>query len=691
MGAGAQGDQPGEEEPPLPRRVPLAPHLRIGEVRRGTRPGTRYVRVTSTENRPFRRTGALRWEATLAAQRPRSWPGRQWAAARRVLFGLPLPTSSAAHERLSKVAALAVFSSDALSSSAYATEEILLALLLAGTRHLDVSLPIAIAIAALLIIVVVSYQQTIRAYPMGGGAYSVVSDNLGVWPGLVAAASLLTDYILTVAVSISAGVLAVVSAVPDLADYDVELALAFVTLMTVVNLRGVREAGAIFAAPAYLFVAAFGSMLIVGTLRLAFGDAEGSLTESAPPTATVEAGQAFTIFLVLRAFSSGAVALTGTEAIANGVQAFKPPEAHNAAVTMRWMGAILGVFFVGSAFLAVRFGVVPVEGESVVSQVGRIAFGGENVAYYFLQATTALILVLAANTAFNDFPRLGSILARDGFMPHQFAFRGDRLAFSNGILVLAGVAGALLVAFQADTHRLIPLYAIGVFVSFTLSQTGMVVHWRKTREPGWRRSIAINGFGAVATGVVALIVASTKFTHGAWIILILIPAFVLALRQIHQHYQNVRFAMTLDELHPAPTISLPPDRQVVVPVSEPNQSTARAMAYARGISSNVTAVHVSTEEGEDLREFDLAWQRQFPDVPLVILESPYRSFQEPFLAFIDTLSIPANVPLTVVVPEFEPKRWWQNYLHNQTGSHLIRALRSRPNTVIVDVVEQIER
>ncbi len=660
-------------------------------MRQGAKPGTRYVRVAAAEERPLRRTGALRWEATLVAEKPRSRLGRGWAATRRFLFGQPLASSRAIHERLGKAKALAVFASDALSSSAYATEEILLVLVLAGTAHLDVALPIAAAIAILLITVVISYQQTIRAYPHGGGSYSVSSDNLGMWPGLVAAASLLTDYILTVAVSISAGVLAIISAVPELASARVELALGALAFIALGNLRGIRESGSIFAAPAYLFMFGFAGMIAVGVLRLAFGDVPGSLTQSTPPREVAEVTQAFTLFLILRAFSSGAVALTGVEAVANGVQAFKPPEARNAAITMRWMGGILGVFFVGSAFLAVRFGAVPIEGESVISQIGRTAFGGENAAYYYLQATTALILVLAANTAYADFPRLASILARDGFMPHQFAFRGDRLAFSNGIIVLTVIVGALLVIFEADTHKLIPLYAIGVFISFTLSQTGMVVHWRKLRESGWRRSMLINGLGAVATGIVTLIVAFTKFTHGAWVVLILIPAFVFVLYQIRRYYQNVREELAVADGALSTVMSLPPDRPVIVPVGEYNRAVARALAYARAISTNVTAVHVATDEEEDVAAVEERWQLHVPDVPLVILESPYRSFQAPFMAFIDSLVIPDNVPLTIVVPEFVPARWWQLFLHNQTALRLLGALRSRPNTVVVDVTHQIGR
>jgi amino acid transporter len=388
-----------EAEPPPDTR--LAPDLKVGEVRRGAKPGTRYVRVTRAAERPFLRTGAARWRATLVAERPHSRLGRLLFDVRHLVFGDPLATSRGIEERLSKVKALAIFSSDALSSSAYATEEILLALILAGSVALYLSLPVAIAIVVLLIVVVLSYRQTVRAYPRGGGTYSVANENLGRWPGLVAAAALLTDYVLTVAVSISAGGLAVISAVPALEPYRVEMAVAAVAVMAAVNLRGLREAGTAFAIPTYLFILGFAGMLVAGLWRLAFGGGEATLATSAPPHETVAAVQLLTPFLLMRAFASGSTALTGVEAIANGVQAFKPPESRNASTTLALMALILGIFFVGATFLAVRFGIVPNEDESVISQIGRAAFGGTNVAYYYLQGTTALILVLAANTAFN--------------------------------------------------------------------------------------------------------------------------------------------------------------------------------------------------------------------------------------------------------------------------------------------------
>lgn len=680
---------PDNVEPETTPAGRLAPDLKIGEVRRGAKPGTRYVRVTRASERPFQRVGATRWRATLAAELPTSAVGRAFANARHLVFGAPMATSLAIEERLSKVKALAVFSSDALSSSAYATEEILLALVLAGTGSLGIALPVALVIAVLLGVVILSFRQTVRAYPRGGGAYSVASDNLGYWAGLVCAAALLVDYVLTVAVSISAGALAIISAIPTMAPYRLEMAVAAVVLVTAGNLRGIREAGNLFAIPTYLFIAGFGGMIVVGLVRLAMGDGPATLTMSAPPREHVEALQGLTLILVLRAFASGSAALTGVEAIADGVQAFRPPEARNAATTLAVMGAILTTFFIGATFLTVRFGIVPSHSESVISQIGRVAFGGENAAYYYLQATTAMILVLAANTAFSGFPMLASILAKDEIVPRQFAFRGDRLAYSNGILVLAVFAVVLLILFQADTHRLIPLYAIGVFLAFTIAQYGMVRRWQRIREAGWRYAATINGTGALLTGVAAVITAVAKFTTGAWVVLLLLPVLVLLLHAVHQHYALARTQLHLEDSGPALSLALPPDRPVIVPVSEVNLATARALTYAKALSTNVTALHVVTEEGEDTTALEEYWHSRYPETQLIVLDSPYRSFQAPFMAYIDALSIPEGVPLTVVLPEFVPKHWWQRFLHNRTANRLRDALYHRRNTVVISVTQQL--
>ncbi len=683
----AAGEAGGEAAAPPDTR--LAPDLKVGEVRRGAKPGTRYVRVTRAAERPFLRTGAARWRATLVAERPRSRLGLLLFQARHLVFGDPLATSRGIDERLSKVKALAVFSSDALSSSAYATEEILLALILAGTMSLYFSMPVAIAITVLLVVVVFSYRQTVRAYPHGGGTYSVARENLGRWAGLVGAAALLTDYVLTVAVSISAGGLAIISAFPSVEPYRVEMAVAAVLVMAAINLRGLKEAGTAFAVPTYLFILGFAGMLVAGLVRLAFGGGDATIAASAPPREAVAAVQVLTPFLLMRAFASGSTALTGVEAIANGVQAFKPPESRNASTTLALMALILGIFFVGATFLAVRFGIVPNENESVISQIGRTAFGGTNAAYYYLQATTALILILAANTAFNGFPMLGSILARDEFLPRQFAFRGDRLAYSKGIVVLSLIAVGLLIVFNADTHRLIPLYAIGVFLAFTLSQVGMVMRWRRLRQPGWLGPATINGLGALLTGIAAVVVAVTKFALGAWVVMILIPVLVLGLHLVNVHYESTRRQLRLTTGGAGVRLLLPPDRPVIVPVGELNVATARAIAYARAISTNVTALHVVTEEGQDTSEIEDAWHERYPETQLIILESPYRSFEAPFIAYIDAITVPPDVPLTIVLPEFVPTHWFQRFLHNRTADRLQETLRHRPDTVVVSVTQQL--
>lgn len=618
-----------------------------------------------------------RWSATIEAERAESANRQLAQRLRRLLFGNPIPSAHELGERLSKTKGLAVFASDALSSTAYATDEILLVLVVAGTAYLDAALPIAVAITVLLLMVVVSYRQTIFAYPQGGGAYSVSSDNLGHGAALVAAAALLTDYVLTVAVSISAGTLAIVAAVPDLAGERLPIALGALALVTVVNLRGVRESGTIFAIPTYVFVAAFATMLLAGFARLATG--------WQPQPAVVEAetaAPALTAVLVLRAFASGATALTGTEAIANGVQAFRPPEARNAAVTMAWMAGILAVFFVGASFLAGRFEITPVENDSVVSQIGRVAFGGETPLYFLLQAGTALVLILAANTAFNDFPRLASLLARDGYMPRQFTFRGDRLTFSNGIIVLALLSGVVLTTFNADTHRLIPLYAIGVFVAFTLSQSGMVVHWSRLRERAWRRHASVNGVGAIATGGVAIVVGITKFTHGGWVVLVLVPAFVALLHAIHSHYARVDRIVALPDPAPPlrPRSSRPGSPPVIVPVRDLNLVSWRALEVARDLSDSVVAVHIVRNIGEDVAQFERRF-RSLLDVPLVVVESPYRSFIGPFVAYVDSLPR-REAPITIVIPELEPERWWQRPLHNRTSDRIERALSTRRVAVL---------
>jgi len=658
-------------------------------------PGERYVRIHRPFHETFRETSGDTLVARESVFAPRGPLNKVWSKLRWSVVGRPLASAQLAHERLSKTKALAVFSSDALSSSAYATEEILRILVLAGAGALTLTMPVALAIGMLLLIVGVSYRQTIKAYPHGGGSYIVTKDNLGSGPALVAAAALLTDYVLTVAVSVSAGVFALTSAVPILNDYKVVVAIAFITLITLVNLRGVADSGAIFAAPTYFFlVMAFG-MIGYGLFGLATGaiapDHGQTLRElDAWQASEGEAGfQALTIFLILRAFASGCAALTGTEAISDGVPAFKPPEWRNARTTLTWMVAILGVLFLGISYLAVSLGVVPTvdESESVVSMVAHDVYG-EGVLYYLMQAATMLVLVLAANTAFADFPRLSWFLARDHYMPHQFSFRGERLAFSTGILTLGIISAVLCFWFDADTHQLIPLYAVGVFTSFTLSQSGMVKRWWTKREGGWTYGLPINALGAVTTGLVTLVVATTKFTHGAWIIIVLIPIQVWLLRRINGHYNRVadQIAMTPEEKMP-----VYPEPILVVPVPGLNKVVARTIGFAAAISQNVTAVHI-TDDMAAADELRKAWKAWGSDVPLVILESKYRALGSPLMHYLDAVSQrnPAT-PITVVLAEYVPKRWWEWPLHNQTALRLKGALFFRPNTAVIDVPYHLSR
>ena len=609
----------------------------------------------------------------------RTWLSRLWARARRILIGPPLTTADLPHERLSKVKALAVFASDALSSSAYATEEILVVLAAAGALALWWTVPISLAIAVLAAIVVTSYRQTIRAYPLGGGSYMVTKDNLGVVPSLIAASSLLVGYTLTVAVSISAGVAALTSAVPMLFEYRVLLAALFIMIIMLVNMRGVRESGTIFAAPTYAFIVAVLVMIGAGAYQMVAG-----APAAAGPEAALAGGvEAVSLLLLLRAFSAGAAALTGTEAIADGVPAFKPPEWKNAQITLTWMAVILSTLFVGISILAVGFHVVPKPDETVVSQVARLSLGGDTPAYYVVQAATMLILILAANTAFADFPRLSYFLARDDFMPHQFLFRGDRLAFSTGIAALAVLATLLVLIFRADTHALIPLYAVGVFISFTFSQASMVRRWWATHDEGWRRNMVINGIGAATTGMVTMVVAITRFQAGAWMTLVILPIFILMLLGISRHYRKVGAALALgpsDQLLPTPR-----QPYVIVPLQGLHRGTLYAVNYARSISPSVVAVTVTddVEQAEKLRQ---QWGQRVGEVPLVILESPYRTLMGPLLAYIDAAHARhPDRPITVVLPEFVPRHWWEFLLHNQTALRLKAALFFRPNTAVVDV------
>jgi amino acid transporter len=629
-----------------------------------------------------RRTGpglvVLRPEVTD----PREGLGHVLFQIKHFLIGAPLATAAAPHERLNKIRALAVFSSDAVSSVAYATEEIMKVLILAGLGALSLTLPLSITIALLLAIVATSYRQTILAYPNGGGSYIVSSDNLGTIPGLVAAASLMIDYVLTVAVSIAAGVDAITSAFPDLRPQHVILAVAATILLTLGNLRGLRESGTIFAIPTYVFIGAMYGLIAYGVARILLG----GLTYSAavPPHAPTEA---LGIFLILRAFAQGCSAMTGTEAISNGVPAFKDPAPTNARTTLVWMAVVLGSLFLGVSILGTHLNIIPNDQETVISQITR-AVVGQGPYYYLIQFSTALILFLAANTSFNGFPLLVSILARDGYMPHQFSFRGDRLAFSNGIMALALVAIALLVLFGGSVDRLIGLYAIGVFASFTLSQTGMVVHWRRFRGSNWRRNIAINATGAVATAIVTLVIAWTKFHEGAWIVLVVTPLIVAGCLAIKSHYRLVASQINPETPLDFAQINL----RVIVPIGSMNVPAQQALAFARAVTPNVTCVHV-TDDMEEAQVLQREWEEKAAGIgQLVIIESPYRSLVGPLLAYLD--SVREQNPydtIMVVLPEFVPSRWWEHLLHNQTAFVLKAALLFRPGVIVADVPYHIRR
>jgi amino acid transporter len=594
---------------------------------------------------------------------------------KRAFLGSPLPTAQSRHERLAKTTALAVFASDALSSVAYATEEILLVLVLAGTAALSYSLPISIVIALLIAIVVSSYRQTIRAYPQGGGAYIVSKDNLGAPAGLVAGAALLIDYVLTVAVSVAAGIAALTSAVPVLFPYRPWLCVAAVVLIAVVNLRGIRESGKLFAAPTYLFIASLGLLIVYGGAGAIFNFLPEAPYQKHPPGL-----EGVGIFLFLRAFASGCTALTGVEAVSDGVPAFKPPEAHNARIVLTWLGVILIALFIGITFLAYDFGIAPRHEETVVSQLARHVFGSGPL-YFELQAVTMLILLLAANTSFADFPRLSFFLARDRFIPRQFATQGDRLVFSNGILILGGLAALLLVIFHGDTHALIPLYAVGVFLSFTLSQASMVRRWLRLKEEGWWWRWWLNAVGALVTGLVMITIAATKFTHGAWIVVLLIPTLVAVFVMVHRHYEEVAVQLSLDAFSPPP----PMTNTVLVLVGDIHRGVIKAIQYAKTLSPNAKAVFVETDP-DRTRRLEEKWGRYGMGVPLIVLTSPYRSLLGPLTKYVDHLQNQGeNHVVTIVLPEFIPARWWQLGLHNQTAFLIKGAMLFRKNVIVTDV------
>jgi len=615
-------------------------------------------------------------------------------------IGRPLSTADAPHQTIGKAIGLAVFASDALSSTAYATQEILVILAAAGTIAFGLVFPISIAIVILLGIVTVSYEQTIHAYPDGGGAYIVARDNLGEFPALIAAASLLTDYILTVSVSIASGVAQITSAFPPLHDYRVLLSVGFILFVMIMNLRGVKESGTAFAIPTYFFITMMFMTVGTGLFRLLVGEGLGVVIDP-PELETLEGLSQITPFLVLHAFASGTTALTGVEAISNGITAFKEPRSRNAGITLIWMSLILGSLFLSISFLAKEIGAIPSESETVISQLARTIFAGRGSLYLLLISATTVILIMAANTAFADFPRLGALVARDGFLPRQLTYRGSRLVYSRGIVALAAIASIILIIFRASVTRLIPLYAIGVFLSFTLSQAGMALRWYKIGKlkPGeervergstlhlvrdWSVKMNINGFGAVCTAIVMAVFAVTKFRDGAWVVLILIPTVVAAFWMIHRHYRSLARKLSLENFGGIPPHAL--RHRVIMPVSGVHQGTLAALRYARVLSDDVTAVHVAVEpaEAEKVRQ---KWERWGEGVRLVMLNSPYRLFLEPLLGYIADivrLRQPGET-LTIVVPEFVSNSRLTGALHMNTAELLRSELKRQDGIVIINV------
>ncbi len=605
---------------------------------------------------------------------------------KRVFLGRPIPSHEEHQQRLSKKVALSVFSSDAISSTAYATEEILLILVIGGAAMLHFSVYISLAVAGLLAIVALSYQQTIHAYPSGGGSYIVSSDNLGRSSGLVAASALMIDYIMTVAVSVASGVAAVTSAFPALYSYRVVISVVVIAFVTLANLRGVRESGKLFAFPTYLFIVMAAGLVVVGLVRWL----TGSLHAAPPPDIQGQSvqGLAF-VYLLLHSFAGGCSAMTGTEAISNGVPAFKRPEARNAAMTLGVMAVILGTLLVGVTVLAQTLHVVARPEDTVLSQIGRAVYGNGGFLYYLLQVATMAILFLAANTSFADFPRLSSILARDGLMPRQFMNRGDKLAFSNGIIGLAVIAMIVVVIFSASVTRMIPLYAVGVFVSFTLSQAGMVIHWKRIRGDGWKRRAYMNGVGAVATAVVAVMQLTTKFTEGAWIVVVAGAVLVAAFHWVSLHYRRIGRYLEPQSGEGLARLSrivrTRPLRTVVLFVSQINEITARSLSL--GLSMSADDLHAATvaSDPEALARLQRTWDELNPGVPLHVIDSPYREFIGPAVSYIRSLRPSRRHSVTVLIPEFVVEHWYENFLHNQNALRLKTALLGVPWVIVISI------
>jgi amino acid transporter len=667
-----------------PEHKRVDPLLEVREKRRGKRPGDAYVRIVRPFEETFQRGGD---EGELIATERTILERRGWKAAlrqvRTFLIGRPIHSEREEHERLTKTKALAIFSSDNISSSAYGPEEIMRVLAFAGAGALSLTLPLAGLITVMLAIVTVSYRQTIKAYPLGASSYIVASDNMGSRAGVLAAAALLIGYVVTVAVSISAGVAALTSLYEQLYDARVILGVLMVAVLMLGNLRGIRESGTIFMVPTYAYIVVMLAIIGYGVARTVSGD----VPPFSPPDGwePVEQGvQALSLFLILRAFSQGAVALTGVEAVSDGVPAFKPPEWKNARTTLTWAAIVFAVLFIGIAFLVTRLGIQPdgSEQHTVLSLLVR-QLTGDGAVLVIAQLATALILVLAANTSFADFPRLSSFLARDGFLPRQFAFRGERLAFTTGIVALSLMAMALLVGFNASVSGLIPLYTLGVFIAFTLSQSGMLVRWWRRREPGWRAGLAINGLGAATTAVVTVVVGTSNFFQGAWLVIVLVPILMVILLGINRHYGDMDRALALDRIPDAAEVA--PRPIVIVPIARLDRPARQAIAFANSVSDEAVAVHVTNDpaEADAMRE---RWPDWAGSTELVVVESPYRALIGPLLAYMDALQRQApDRPILVVLSEFVPRHWWENLLHNQTALRLKLRLFTRRNTIVADV------
>ncbi len=684
------------------------------KIVRGRRPGDRYVQVVRNSTTTISRYAPPK--LVQYSEEDFSTIKSPWKRFKRYLIGRPIATAEAGHERLNKIRALAIYASDALSSVAYATEATLFVLVTAtsSTNPTAYVVPISIVICVLIALVVNSYRQTVHAYPGGGGSYIVSKDNLGTNPGLVAAAAILIDYTLTVAVSTTAGVSAITSAIPSLNTYQTEIGVSMIALLTLANLRGVRESGTIFAVPTYLFIFSFLGLLGYGAIKVFTGNFtpySTALSSLKPATTQIAEfnTQPLTLFLLLVAFTQGCSALTGVEAISDGVQSFRKPESKNAAQTLIWLGVILVIFFLGTSFLADQLHAFPDDPnnpsyETIISKIGRNLVGGDNPFYYIVQASTALILILAANTAFADFPRLSFFLARDKFMPNIFSYRGDRLAFTTGIVVLAVLASLLLIQANGHTDALIPLYAIGVFTAFTLSQIGMVVHWQKKKKEGTApkgstRAQVFNAIGALATGIVLVLIVVTKFVYGAWLVMLLIPILFFMFKAIHRHYTQVSDQLQIppklkvNEIVRDLPINGQRNRSIIVPISRINKVSLSTLDFARSLTdtNNVRALFISDEQ-EAIEAIEAEWQKYEINVPLIVVENPYRSIVPPLMTYLDNIerTDPGDI-IMVVLPEFVARHWWENLLHNQTALRLKSALLFRTGVVVVDVPYHMKR